>query len=176
MGSHLARRRLMRTWRPLRHVLRCTGRSVDLWRSLMRRMVCLSCLRLWSIVRVLRRLMRIVAGSRGVLRSARLLVIRGSWNVLRSPLLRMIVLRRTRHIVRRVRLLSILRWTRHSLGVPSRVLSCRRPVCGRMVCLRCFASAESPGPRCRHHRRSSVVHRRKLGAIVAGRLFVLDLG
>ena len=82
-SSHLPRRRrLMRTWKPLRHVLRWTGRSVHLWRSLMRRMVCLSRLLRRSAVRVLRRLVRIVAGSRDVLRSPRLLVILRSWHVL----------------------------------------------------------------------------------------------
>ena len=133
MGHGLVwRLRLMRSSRPLGHLL--------LW------MRCCADLR--------RMLVRCVAGSRSVFSCARLLIIlRRAWHVVLGVLV--VALRRTRHIV----------------CCPCRVRRSLRP-----VHLRHLASAESARPRRRGHRWSSMVHRRKLGAVIAGRLLVLRLG
>lgn len=192
MGHRLMRSlRLMRSRRPLRHLLLWMRCSADLGRRLMSRRVhvprglrcsrALRCRRMsnvrlrrrrrpvvrrcarmgrssvvLAVRRLRRRLVRSVAGSRSVFSCARLLII----------------LRRARRIVVLcVYLLVVLRRTRHIVCCPRRVRRSLRP-----VHLRYLASVESAWPRRRGHRWSSMIHRRKLGAVIASRLLVLRLG
>ena len=207
MRHRLMRRlRLMRSRRPLRHLLLWMRCSADLGRRLMsrrvqvpRRLRCsrpLRCRRMSNVRlrrrrrpvvrrcarmgrssvvlvvrRLRRRLVRSVAGSRSVFSCARLLIIlRRAWHLVLGVLV--VALRRTRRIVVLcVYLLVVLRRTRHIVCCPRRVRRGLRP-----VHLRYLASVESARPRRRGHRWSSMVHRRKLGAVIAGRLLVLRLG
>ena len=181
----------MLTRRTLVHARRWRTRgSAVLGRGLVRRIACvphlllrwcshvLRCSRMRNIPCLLSRLVRIVAGSRDVLRTASLLlIVRRSWYVLGRllRLLRMIISRRTRHVFRSSRLLIVLRRTRHLTSIIRRIRVGRRPVHCGLACPRCFARAQSSWPWCRNHCRLSVVHCCKLSAVIASELLVLDL-